>query len=201
MSPRAPGGGRGGRGVLGRAALLARLAADPPLVSGLADPARQVQPHGIDLRLESVWGFAGAGFLGRDRSPSPTSAEPSPPAARAEPARLDRVLPEREPLPFDGEGRLYLPAGAYLVRFAEIVHLPRDLMALARPRSTLLRCGATLHTAVWDAGYQGRSEALLVVANPHGLALERGARICQMIFLPLDAPGPAYAGAYQGENV
>jgi dUTP pyrophosphatase len=189
MSGQAP--GRGG-GVLGRNALLVRLAADPPLVRGLADPERQVQPHGVDLRLESVWRFAGAGLVGRDPSPTPGAAEPASP---------DRVLPEREPLPFDDQGSLQLPPGAYLVRFEEIVHLPLDLMALARPRSTLLRCGATLHTAVWDAGYQGRSEALLVVANPHGLRLECGARICQMIFLPLDAVGAGYAGSYQGENV
>jgi dUTP pyrophosphatase len=178
-------------GVLGRAALLARLAADPPLVADLADPARQVQPHGIDLRLESVWRFSSAGLLGGD----------APPAAPAAPPRPERVLPERESLPYAADGTLELSPGAYLVRFAEVVHLPLDLMALARPRSTLLRCGALLHTAVWDAGYQGRSEALLVVANPHGLRLERGARICQMIFLTLDAAGAGYLGAYQGENV
>jgi dUTP pyrophosphatase len=177
-------------GVLGRAALLARLAADPPLVADLADPVRQVQPHGIDLRLESIWGFGGPGTLARDAPRATTVA-----------AHPERVLPDREPLPWEADGALHLPPGPYLVRFAEIVNLPLDLMALARPRSTLLRCGALLHTAVWDAGYQGRSEALLVVANPHGLRLERGARICQMIFLTLDAAGAGYRGAYQGENV
>ncbi|HZR99978.1 MAG TPA: deoxyuridine 5'-triphosphate nucleotidohydrolase [Chloroflexota bacterium] len=171
-------------GVLGRAALLARLAATPPLLSGLADAATQVQPHGVDLRLESVWRFAAAGRLGRDA-----------------PGGGDRALPAREEIAFDAGGAVHLAPGPYLVRFAERVRLPTDLMALARPRSTLLRCGAALHTAVWDAGYEGRSEALLVVANPAGLRLERGARICQMVFFPLDAPGAAYTGAYQGENL
>lgn len=171
-------------GVLGRAALLARLAGDPPLVQDLADAARQVQPHGIDLRLEAVWRYASAGTLGRD---GPTGGE--------------RVLPARDEIAFDAVGAVHLAPGAYLVRFREIVALPADLMALARPRSTLLRCGASLHTAVWDAGYVGRSEALLVVANPHGLRLERDARICQMIFLTLDAPVQGYAGAYQAENL
>ena len=171
-------------GVLGRAALLARLAADPPLVRGLADVELQVQPHGIDFRLESIWRFAGGGALGSDGGATP-----------------DRVLPEREVLPFDAAGGIQLIPGAYGVRFIEVVHLPTDVMALARPRSTLLRCGAALHTAVWDAGYVGRSEALLVVGNPHGLRLERGARLCQLVFFLLDAPGPAYRGAYQGENL
>lgn len=174
-------------GVLGRAALLARLATEPPLVEGLTDPARQVQPHGIDLRLDAVWLFTEAGGL---------FADPSSDAARA-----DRRLPTRVEGPFDAAWRCHLAAGAYLVRFQEVIHLPRDLMALGRSRSTLLRCGAALHTAVWDAGYSGRSEALLVVSNPHGLALERGARLLQLVFFPLDAPGDAYTGTYQGENL
>jgi dUTP pyrophosphatase len=171
-------------GVLGRATLLARLAATPPLVSELGDVATQVQPHGVDLRLESVWCFADAGGIGRDA-----------------PGGADRTLPARAEIGFDGAGAVHLEPGAYLVRFVEVVHLPTDLMALARPRSTLLRCGAALHTAVWDAGYEGRSEALLIVSNPHGLRLERGARICQLVFFALDAAGGAYAGAYQGENL
>ena len=170
--------------VLGRAALLARLAATPPLVDALADVATQVQPHGIDLRLETVWRFASAGGIGRDA-----------------PGGADRALPARDVAAFDAAGAIHLAPGTYLVRFVEVVHLPLDLMALARPRSTLLRCGAALHTAVWDAGYEGRSEALLVVGNPHGLRLERGARICQLVFFALDAPGAAYSGAYQRENL
>jgi dUTP pyrophosphatase len=148
-------------------------------VEHLTDPEAQIQPHGIDLCLDVVWQFADAGAL----------------------RRAERTLPTRIAVPFDAEGGLHLPPGAYLVRFREVVHLPLDLMALARPRSTLLRCGAALHTAVWDAGYVGRSEALLVVANPHGLDLEAGARICQMVFFTLEGPGGSYAGAYQGENL
>ena len=192
-----------GAGVLGRAALLRRLAADPPLVRELADPTQQVQPHGIDLRLEGAWRFTSAGSVGRDTGAggctAPTDATGVVPLPT--PGRADRALPERDLVPFDADGALLLTPGAYLVRFQEVLHLPVDLMALARPRSTLLRCGATLHTAVWDAGYVGRSEALLVVTNPHGLRLERGARICQMLFFPLDAVGPGYTGAYQGENL
>ncbi len=171
-------------GVLGRPTLLARLAAVPPLVEGLADPSTQVQPHGIDVRVECVWRFASAGALARDV-----------------PGRDGRALPDYAPVPFGATGAVHLTADAYLVRFAEIVHLPVDLMALGRPRSTLLRCGAALHTAVWDAGYVGRSEALLVVSNPHGLRLERGARICQLVFFPLDAPSSGYTGSYQGEHL
>src|SRR3989442_11332336 len=39
----------------------------------------------------------------------------------------------------------------------------------ALPISSLLRVGCNVETAVWDAGYRGRSEALMTVVNPAGL--------------------------------
>jgi dUTP pyrophosphatase len=95
-----------------------------------------------------------------------------------------------------------LPPGAYQVRFTETVNLPTWLMAYARPRSSLLRSGVALHTAVWDAGYSGRGVALMVVYHPAGFRLARGARICQLVFHQLNAAtGSGYAGAYQREGV
>jgi len=74
-------------------------------------------------------------------------------------------------------------------------------MALARPRSSLLRCGVTVDTAVWDAGYSGRSQSLMVVYNPLGFRLQRNARIVQLVFLRLTRETEGYRGAYQGENI
>lgn len=156
----------------------ALLAGERPLVRDVADIAIQLQPHGLDLRLESVWLPRGAGRLGW----------------------LERVLPDRRPLAFGGDGWLHLDPGAYVVRFWETVDLPLDVMALAFPRSSLLRAGCALHNAVWDAGYRGRSEALLTVLNPSGLSVERGARIAQMVFFRLPRGTRPYRGVYQGEN-
>jgi dUTP pyrophosphatase len=112
------------------------------------------------------------------------------------------VVPEARPLTFDTDGWLDLTPGMYQVLFNEVVALPNDLMALGRPRSSLCRCGATLGTAVWDAGYTGRSTSLLVVTNPAGLRLARDARVLQLVFFTLDTPtAEGYAGVYQGENV
>jgi dUTP pyrophosphatase len=93
-----------------------------------------------------------------------------------------------------------LAPGQYRVIYNEVVHLPNDLLALGFPRSSLLRCGADLRTAVWDAGYSGRSESLLVVHNPHGLRLKRNARILQLVFFTIDSETEGYRGMYQGEN-
>ncbi|HEX9269542.1 MAG TPA: deoxyuridine 5'-triphosphate nucleotidohydrolase, partial [Candidatus Limnocylindria bacterium] len=85
--------------------------------------------------------------------------------------------------------------------YMERVNLPADLMAFARPRSTLLRSGVAIHTAVWDAGYSGRGEGLLSVLDPRGYRLQRVARVVQLVFLRLaSAVGEGYRGRYHGEG-
>jgi dUTP pyrophosphatase len=113
----------------------------------------------------------------------------------------ERSIPERLPIEPSEDGWYALAPGTYIIRFREVVALPLDVMAFGRPRSSVLRCGAAIHTAVWDAGYRGRSEALLVVHREDGLRLAVGARVLQLVFVRLEAPTFGYAGAYQGENV
>jgi len=171
-----------GRGsVLAASGIRSMLAGDPPLVSPIFDDEAQIQPNGIDLTLDCVWRLRGGGVLGQ------TNAE--------------RRLPERDALAPGDDGFYHLLPGSYMVRYRESVALPLDVMAFGRPRSSLLRCGAALHTAVWDAGYQGRSESLLVVYATEGIRLAVGARLLQLVFVRLEASTHAYAGVYQGENM
>lgn len=135
----------------------------------------QVQPNGIDLSLDLAWRLTGAGALGV----------------------ADRDLPERDPIAFDTMGWADLAPGSYVVRYAERVALPTDCAGLAFPRSSLLRMGVHVPTAVWDAGYVGRGEGLLVVANPHGARVQRGARIAQLVVFRLTRETVGYAGRYQ----
>jgi dUTP pyrophosphatase len=89
-----------------------------------------------------------------------------------------------------------------LITLNEVVALPLDIMALGRPRSSLLRSGVSIHTAVWDAGYQGRSQALLVVHHPEGYRVRKGARLLQLVFWRLAMPvDQGYQGTYQRENL
>lgn len=173
------------RGALNRDAIRVLLAGRPPLLEDCPDVERQLQPNGVDVTLRSV------GVFPDGSAPGGIGVSDG-----------DRVLPEPTLLEFGGDGWLELPAGQYLVTLNEVVNLPRWLMALGRPRSSLLRMGASLHTAVWDAGYSGRSQALLVVHNAAGLRLQRDARIAQMVFFPLAAPDlRGYDGHYQRENL
>ena len=159
-----------------------RLGASPPLVENLCDVQQQVQPNGIDLTLKEVALFSSPGSLS--------------------PGNKNRVLSSTSPLVFDGLGRLDLVPGCYLVTFNEVVNLPRNIMALAMPRSSLLRCGVSIHSAVWDAGYSGRSQSLMVVYNLQGFRLHRNARIIQMVFFFLSREvTQGYQGMFQGENI
>jgi dUTP pyrophosphatase len=100
-------------------------------------------------------------------------------------------------------GSLSLVQGSYRITYNEKIHVPLNMMAIARPRSSLLRCGATVETAVWDSGYNGRSKSLLVVHNPAGLELRQNARIVQLVFF-LNSKrlkqGKGYSGGFQEEE-
>ena len=168
------------RGVLSRHEILSGIKSVPPLVEEYLDLSLQLQVNGFDLTLRSVSSFASTGQLAFDNR--------------------ERILPNLEVLSFDDGGAIELAPGSYSVIFNEIVNLPKDVMALGRPRSSLLRCGASLHTAVWDAGYSGRSESLLVVYNGNGITLKRDARIMQLVFLHLTRETDGYSGIYQNEN-
>ena len=167
--------------ILSRQDIYRLLQQQPPLIEGYINLEEQVQPNGIDLTLREIAMLQSSGRIAVSNS--------------------QRVVSDLAPLVFDGLGFIDLVPGAYIITYNEIVHLPGDVMALARPRSSLLRCGVTVDTAVWDAGYSGRSQSLMVVYNPQGFRVERNARIVQLVFLRLIQETEGYRGAYQGENI
>jgi len=157
------------------------LQQEPPLIEGYLDLKAQVQPNGFDLTLREVALLQTPGQI-----------------ATSDRQRLVSAL---SPLVFDGLGFIDLMPGAYTITYNEIVHLPNNVMALARPRSSLLRCGVTVNTAVWDAGYSGRSQSLMVVYHPQGFRLQKNARVVQLVFFQLTGETAGYQGTYQGENI
>ncbi|MDD5189614.1 MAG: deoxyuridine 5'-triphosphate nucleotidohydrolase [Dehalococcoidales bacterium] len=153
----------------------------PPLFEGYLDLKQQLQPNGFDMTLRDIAAFQDAGQMGIDNR--------------------DRKLPELKPLAFDALGWLKLDPGSYMITYNEIVNLPVHIMALGRPRSSLLRCGVTIGTAVWDAGYSGRSQSLMVVYNPRGFRVQQNTRLMQLVFMTLTEATEGYQGVYQGENI
>lgn len=149
------------------------------LVSGHISDS-QFQPAGIDVTLKSVLGFSDSGQIDFDNS--------------------ERRVSGTKEIPFE-DGWVRIPCGSYKVIFNEYVKIPPDAAALCFPRSSLLRSGISLECAVWDPGYEGRSEALMVVSNPHGARLKKDARIGQLVFVKLsESAKELYNGVYKGEN-
>lgn len=141
----------------------------------------QVTSNGIDMSLSKVEAFTTAG--------------------RVDFSNEERIVSETKEMPFDNTGWIHLPKGTYKITYNEVVSIPTDAIAIARTRSSLLRCGATIETGVWDAGYRGRSSSMLHVANEKGIYLKKDARVLQLVFFDLDNDTESYSGTYQNENV
>ena len=166
--------------VLTKAEIRRLVESPEPLLEGFADLDAQLQPNGFDLSLRDVFLYSSSGTITRSNK--------------------DRRLSDLVPLAFDDKGGINLSAGIYSITYNEVVSLPHDLTAFGFPRSSLLRCGATIYTAVWDAGYSGRSQSLLAVLNPDGIRLEKNARLLQLAFLKLSSATEGYDGLFQHEN-
>ena len=143
--------------------------------------AEQIQPNGVDLRLGAVLELTGTGRI----------------------TRSDKTISDREPLettPLETGDRqgYHLDPGGYVLEYADPVTIPEGHVGFILPRSSLMRNGAMLNTAVWDAGYSGRGEGLLQVHNP--LTLEPDARVAQLVLAAADHQD-LYDGDYQGERL
>ena len=154
---------------------------EPPLIEDFISIDEQIQPNGIDLTLRDIAMFQSPGKIATSNK--------------------KRLVSDLTPLIFDGLDFIHLASGIYSITYNEIIHLPKNIMALATPRSSLLRCGVTVNTATWDAGYSGRSQSLMVVYNPQGFQLQKNARIVQLVFFRLTAETEGYNGIYQQENI
>jgi dUTP pyrophosphatase len=167
--------------ILSKKDILNLIQQKSPLVEGYMNLDDQVQPNGFDLTLREVAMIQSGGQIGVSNA--------------------QRSVSGLSPLVFNGTDFLDLIPGSYVITYNEIVHLPKNVMALGAPRSSLLRCGVTVHMAVWDAGYSGRSQSLMVVYNPYNFRVQKNARIAQLVFFELTDETEGYQGTYQGENI
>jgi len=162
---------------------LRKLIKEKNLVEGYIDLDTQLTPNGFDLTCASIFEFNKGGSL--DFS----NKERELPETR-------EILPEKKD-PKDKFGWWSLSRGSYKIKTNEVVNLPNDLVALAFSRTSLLRMGAFTQHGVWDAGFRGKSEFMLVVENPQGIRIKQNARVAQLIFLVISKTGQGYQGIYR----
>ncbi len=172
----------GGGYVLDRDSIGDLILGNPSLIESYLSLDQQLQPNGFDLTLREVARLTSPGSMGA--------------------ASDQRTLSDTDKLEFGPDQWLHFAPGSYLITFNEIVNLPLDLMTLGRTRSSLLRSGVSIHTAVGDAGYRGRYQALMVVHLTPGYWLQKGARVMQLVFIRLARTvSQGYQGRFQGENL
>ncbi|TQQ82216.1 deoxyuridine 5'-triphosphate nucleotidohydrolase [Halonotius roseus] len=135
----------------------------------------QIQPNGVDLTAAAIYEQTTAGRINRE----------------------GKTIGDRREIEAD-DGVFTLDPGTYILQYAETVRVPDNHIGFIYPRSSLMRNSCMLHTAVWDAGYEGKGEGLLEVH--HEIEIEEGARVGQLVFAKADHED-TYDGDYQGEHI
>lgn len=135
----------------------------------------QIQPNGVDLTAATISEQTSPGRISRD----------------------GKTVGDRQEIDVD-DGVFALDPGTYILQYAETVRIPDGHIGFIYPRSSLMRNSCMLHTAVWDAGYEGKGEGLLEVH--HEIEIEEGARVGQLVLAEADHE-TTYDGDYQGENI
>lgn len=162
---------------------IAKLIGESSLIEGCINLEKQLTPNGFDLTVNKIFEFGDFGaldFSNKERI-VPKEEEISPQKTNTE----------------DKFGWWNLKKGAYKIITNEICNFPKDLIGIAFPRSSLLRMGAFTQTGVWDAGFRGKSEFILIVENPKGLKLKQNARLVQLIFIRINETKEGYSGIHQ----
>jgi len=158
-----------------------KLITEKKLIQDYINLDKQLTPNGFDLTVSKIFSLKSKG--------------------RLDFSNKERLLPDQEELipnkknPDDKYGWWLLKKGAYKVRTNETVNLPNDLVALAFSRTSLLRMGAFTQHGVWDAGFNGKGEFILVVENQEGVEVKENARVAQLVFEQTDKT-EGYKGIY-----
>jgi dUTP pyrophosphatase len=157
------------------------------LISGFIDLETQMTPNGFDLTVEKIFSFSASGSL--DFS----NKERKLPKAKE--------ISSRKIKKGDRFGWWHLKQGSYKIATNETVNLALDLVAIAFSRTSLLRMGGFTQHGVWDAGFKGKGEFILVVDNPKGIRIKQNARIAQLVFIKMDKTIQGYNGIYHADNL
>lgn len=140
----------------------------------------QIQPNGLDLTVKHLWYVVGTAVLGHD-------------------SKMKYENVQKIPFHTSADGYYYIDTpskeGQVLIDFNEYVQVPEGYMGIIYPRSSLLRVGAFITSAIWDTGFSGALGASLRTRNPLKIATD--ARLAQIVFYPAEFNGLRYNGRYQ----
>jgi len=163
---------------------LHRLVKERKLVENLCE-REQNNPEGagFDLRMGEIFEISGDGYLGVEERHTPESKS----VARYEENKNNSFVFE--------------PGKYYLIKTAEKVNLPIDLMAVIFPRTTLFRSGLALFNGQVAPGYSGELTFGLCNLGKSDIKIDLGARVVHITFHQVLGEGNQYRGQWQGGRV
>ncbi len=135
----------------------------------------QIQQCGIDLTVGSIYKINGEGAIDFTNE------------KRELPQYIEIFNSEKDEF-------IKLEKGIYLIKVSEKLEIPNNMAGFVYPRSTLLRIGCTIHTAVHDPGYVGKPTYLLNVLN--SITIYKYARFAQIIYILCNNVSGEYNGIY-----
>lgn len=147
---------------------------------------KQYQPGGLDLRLGKIETFkTDKKYYGIIDG--------------------DKIIPEREELRMNAlsvNGELknvysLRPGVPYIATVQHKIKIDKESLQFYRPRSTLLRCGTHVMTAVGDNGYFGSLSFLIINYLPVDFVITKGERFAQLVDMRVDGAINEYDGDYQ----
>jgi len=105
----------------------------------------------------------------------------------------------KKPLVPNNEGFYELTHGAYEVRIANKITIPKNAVGFAFPRSTFNRLGIIkTESAVWDSGYSGTGTSTIFVPVKKAL-IHKDECWVQFVLFDAEESDKQYNGFYQGE--
>jgi dUTP pyrophosphatase len=141
------------------------------------DSGEQKQPAGYDVTISKAYSYSESTYLLS--------------IAKTENSELKEVYPKG--------GYFDLPPGQYLIELNEITTIPKDAIGILFPRSTLLRNGLDVRSALFDPGYSGQPKVMLICYRR--ARVQRFSRVGQLVLIRSDREfSKQYSGNYQGER-
>lgn len=148
---------------------------------------KDYQPSGLDLRLGNVY------YLDSERDPLYGIYEGKkvlPKHTELQPAKIN-----------DSLGWFLFPQQCYICQVQEQIKIGEHNAQFYLPRSTLLRAGVNVYTALGDLGYNGHLSFLVINHGPRPFFIEKGERFAQLVDFEVRGGSESYDGDYQEDEI
>lgn len=152
---------------------------------------KDYQPSGLDLRLGNLF------YMDAERDVQYGLIDG------------EKILPEHKPIKPTllrvGEddyvaGWKLIPQQSYIAEVQGQIKIGENNAQFYLPRSTLLRAGVNVYTALGDLGYNGHLSFLIINHGPRPFFIQTGERFAQLIDFEVRGGSESYDGDYQEEE-